>query len=154
MTKWIAYRGNNTWGTSILSRLQSDHKMEVTFNREYLKVIMQCLLYTAQQNIAQRGHVEDRCDLDIASDENRGNFLELLHLRCKDIPWLAGKLNLQLKNRVQWTLPEVQNEILSIVAKIVLERIICNVQESKHSSIIVGETSDISRTEQVAVCLR
>ena len=94
MTKWIAYRGNNTRGTSILSRLQSDHKMEVTSNREYLKVIIQCLLYTAQQNITQRGHVEDRCDLDLASDENSRNFLELLHLRCKDIPWLAGKLNL------------------------------------------------------------
>ena len=81
MTKWIAYRGNDMRGTSILSRLQSDHKMDVTYNREYLKVIIQCLLYTAQQNIAQRGHVEDRCDLDLASDENRGKFLELLHLR-------------------------------------------------------------------------
>ena len=40
------------------------------------------------------------------------------------------------------------------MAKIVLERIICNVQESKHSSIVVDETSDICRTEQVAVCLR
>ena len=98
--------------------------------------------------------MEDRCDLDLASNENRGNFLELLHLRCKDIPWLAGKLNLQLKNRAQWTSPGVQNEILSIVTKIVLERVVCNVQESKHSSIIVEETSDISRTEQVAVCLR
>ena len=154
MTKWIAYRVNNTCGTSVLSQMQSDHKMEVASNREYLKVIIQCLLYTAQQNIAQRGHVENRYDLDHVSDENRGNFLELLHLRCRDIPWLAGKLNLQLKNRAQWTSPEVQNEILSIVAKIVLGRIICNVQESKHSSIIVDETSDISRTEQVAVCVR
>ena len=47
---------------------------------------------------------------------NRGNFLELLHLRSKNIPWLAAKLDGQAKVHRQWTSPDVQNELLSIFA--------------------------------------
>lgn len=92
MTKWISYRLNKKCDTSVLMQLHNANKQEVAHNREHLKVIIECLLYTAQQIFAQRGHVEERGNLDCASDENRGNFLELLHPRCKDIPWLAEKL--------------------------------------------------------------
>ena len=54
---------------------------------------MECFLFTAQQNIAQRGHREDRHNTGSLSDINRGNLLELLHKRCKDIPGLQDKLN-------------------------------------------------------------
>ena len=60
-------------------------------------------MFTAQQNIAQGGHREGRHDIGSSSDINRGNFLELLHMRCKDIPWLQDKLNSQLKHHQQWT---------------------------------------------------
>jgi len=46
----------------------------------YLKVIIETLLFTAQQNIAQRSSAENRADIKMISDENRGNFIELPHL--------------------------------------------------------------------------
>jgi len=103
---------------------------------------------------SSRGHEEDRSNLGEVSDINRGNFLELLHLRSKDIPWLGEKLTSQLHAHMQWTSPIVQNEILDIMAEVVLGSIANDVKMCSGYSIIVDETSDVSRVEQVAICLR
>ena len=66
-------------------------------------------MFTAQQNIAQRGHDEQRDGLGESSDINRGNFL--VHLRCKDIPWRKDKLDNQLQKHAQWTSVVIQNEL-------------------------------------------
>ena len=88
--------------TSILSKLQESHKQYVKENCDYLK--------------AQRGHDEQRESLSNSSDVNRGNFLELIHLRCKDIAWLKDKLESLLQKHTQWTSPVIQNEQLQIIA--------------------------------------
>ena len=137
----------------ILSKLQESHKQDVKENRDYLKVIIECLMFTAQQNIAQRGHDEQRDGLSNSSDVNRGNFLELIHLRCKDIAWLKDKLDSQLQKHAQWTSPVIQNELLQIIADLIRERITNDVRASGWYGIILDETSDISRTEQVSLCL-
>ena len=76
--------------SSVLQQLSSAHQEQVTINRKYLQVIIECLIFTAMQNIAVRGHEESRKDIWEVSEINRGNFLELLHLRCKDLPWLQS----------------------------------------------------------------
>ena len=53
MAKWIDSRANKKRNTSILSKLQESHKQDVKENRDYLKVIIECLMLTALQNIAQ-----------------------------------------------------------------------------------------------------
>ena len=88
------------------------------------------------------------------SDINRANFLELVHLRCKDLPWLQSNLQAQLQLHAQWTSPSIQNELLAIVSDLVLERITTEVRKSGYFEIIMDETSDISRTEEVSLCLR
>ena len=62
-------------------------------------------------------------------------------------------LHEKLEKHTQWTSPKIQNELLSILADRVLQRIIIDVQESGKFSIILDETSDISRIEQVSLCL-
>ena len=153
MAKWIDSRANWKRNTSVLSQLQESHKQYAKENREYLKVIIECLMFTAQQNIAQRGHDEKRDGLSDSSDINRGNFLELVHLRCKDIPWLKDKLNNQLQKHAQWTSPMIQNELLQIITDLIRARITNDVRISGWYSIILDETSDISKTEQVSLCL-
>ena len=98
MAKWIAFSENIRRKTYIAKQLDEKRREEVQRNREYLRVSVECLVFTVQQNIAQRGHREGRHDIGSSSDINRGNFLELLHMRCKDIPWLQDKLNSQLKH--------------------------------------------------------
>ena len=153
MAKWIESRANKKRNTSILSKLQESHKQYVKENRDFLKVIIECLMFTAQQNIAQRCHDEQRDSLSNSSDVNRGNFLELIHLRCKDIAWLKDKLHSQLQKHAQWTSPVIQNELLQIIADLIRKRIINDVRASGWYGIILDETSDISRTEQVSLCL-
>ena len=153
MAKWIDSRANKKRNTSVLSQLQESHKQYAKENREYLKVIIECLMFTAQQNIAQRGHDEKRDSLSDSSDINRGNFLELVHLRCKDIPWLKDKLNNQLQKHAQWTSPVIQNELLQTITDLIRERITNDVRVSGWYSIILDETSDISKTEQVSLFL-
>ena len=54
----------------------------------------------------------------------------------------------------QWTTPTIQNELLAIVSDLVLERITTEVRKSDYFGVIMDETSDICRTEEVSLCLR
>ena len=70
------------------------------------------------------------------------------------MPWLKTKLETHLGQHIQWTSPKIQNELIEIVSNLVLRRITRDVKSSGHYSIIVDATSDISRVEQVSLCLR
>ncbi|XP_028406200.1 zinc finger MYM-type protein 1-like [Dendronephthya gigantea] len=154
MARWLQFKAMQRNKTSVLQQLSTAHKDQVASNRQYLKVIIQSLMYTAQQNVAIRGHEETRNDIWEVSDINRGNFLELLCIRCNDLPWLRSKLQSQLQLHAQWTSPVVQNELLEIVANVMLERIAAEARSSDYYGIVVDETADISRTEQVSIFLR
>ena len=96
-TKWIGSKINAKHKTSVLKQLAESHQQDVLRNREYLRIIITSIFYNAQQNVSFRGHGEDRNNIGERSDKNRGNLLELLNLRCDDIPWLKDKLQNQLK---------------------------------------------------------
>ena len=53
----------------------------------------------------------------------------------------------------KFTSPEIQNEILSIMALYILRGIATSISGKKYT-IMVDETIDISNTEQLVVCLR
>ena len=150
MAKWIAFSENIRRKTSIAKQL--DDKRREERNRKHLQVLIEYLVFTEQQNIVQRGHREGRHDIGSSSDINRGNFLKLLHMRCKDIPWLQYKLNSQLKHHQQWTSWKIQNESSQYTADLILERVQTEIDDSMFP-IIMDETSDISKTEQVSLCL-
>ena len=154
MTKWALSKANEKKNTSVLKQLDSAHKQLVLSNGKYLQVIIECLMFTAQQNVAIRGHEENRKNIWEVSDINRGNFLEMLCFRCKDLPWLKTKLETHLGEHIQWTSSKIQNKLIEIVSNLVLQRITRDAKSTGHYSIIVDETSDISRMEQVSLCLR
>ena len=53
----------------------------------------------------------------------------------------------------QWTSPGIQNELLQIMSDVVRERISKEVRASEEFGLVMDETSDISRNEQVSLCL-
>jgi hypothetical protein len=63
-------------------------------------------------------------------------------------------LQSQLKAHAQWTSPRIQNELIEIVLDKVQQRIASDVRSSEQFSIIIDETPDISKSEQVSLCLR
>lgn len=58
-----------------------------------------------------------------------------------------------MEEHAQWTSPNIQNEIIGIFSDMVLKRITNEVRNSGQYSVIVDETADCSRTEQVSLCL-
>ena len=62
-------------------------------------------------------------------------------------------MNTQLQNHAQWTSPSIQNELLEIFADLIIELICKDVRDSGWYGIIIDETSDLSRAEQVSFCL-
>ena len=85
--------------------------------------------------------------LKVQVSENRGNFIELLTLRCHDSPWLLGKL--QSGSGHRWISNITQNEILGIFAKEVHRNIISEIEQSVEFSVIMDETADVATHEQV-----
>ena len=61
-------------------------------------------------------------------------------------------LKLQLEKHLQWT-STIQNEILYILADLILQRIQQDCIACGPFGVIVDETSDISQTDQVSLCL-
>lgn len=92
MVKWMSLRASTKANKSVMTAMESNHASMIERNRRYLRIIIECLMYTAQQNIPQRGHTECRSNINYMSDNNCGNFIELLHLRCNDNPWLSDML--------------------------------------------------------------
>ena len=64
MSKWIALKINEKQETSVFVQLDSAPTDIVQKNRSYLRVIVESILFTAQQNIPQRGHSEDRHNIE------------------------------------------------------------------------------------------
>ena len=62
--------------TSSLTHLLRVRKITIRSPKHFLLVIIECLIFTAMQNIAVRGHEESRKDIWEVPDINRGNFLE------------------------------------------------------------------------------
>lgn len=62
---------------SIINKVNTQYN-QVSENREYLKSVLETLLFCAGQGIAIRGHRENK------ESQNNGNFQELLNLRFRD----------------------------------------------------------------------
>jgi len=115
-------------------------------NREMLLKILQNIRYLARQSLPLRGSwsEKEKC-------ETNSNFRQLLLLRSEDderlTAWLKQKTN-------RFDSPEIQNEMLEIMALNILRDIVKNIQLAEIFSILGDETGDISNTEQLVFCVR
>lgn len=117
--------------------LSSSYKEETAVNRRCLKTIAENIHFLARQGIALRD-----------GDEKDSNFMQLLFLRASNDPelllWLERKTN-------KYTSPDIQNELLKIMALRILRDISAAVQDAKFFTLMADEVADISNKEQVAI---
>lgn len=148
--KWVSYKSlcNKVDSGSVATLMNTAHLNLVKENRTYIAIIIDALLFTATQCIAQRGNKEDVDSL------NRGNFLELLYLIAEHNELVRKKINEELPKNAKYTSPLIQNEILSIFAKLIRHQISAEVRDAKYFAVICDETKDISKTEQLSIVLR
>ena len=91
--------------------------------------------------LAIRGH----------GDESDSNFIQLLKLLSVDDKRMGAWLN---KKTDKYTAPDMQNEMLKVMALHVLRQVACLIQTAPFMSIMIDETTDVSNKEQVVICFR
>ena len=65
---------------------------------------------------------------------------------------MQDKSNSQLEHHQKWTSWKIRYELLQIIADLILERVHTEIGDSMLLTII-DETSDVSKTEKVSICL-
>ncbi len=103
-------------------------------------------MFTATQNISQRGHLETD------ASTKKGNCLGIMDLMAKHSPLIDKKL--KAVGNAKYTSNTIQNEILECLSDMVRESIISEVKENKYFSIILDETRDLKKKEQLSLVLR
>ena len=147
MVAWEQYRVTTERGTSILNRINSSWETTLANNRHYIKTIAEILLFCSRQEIGIRGHREDK------SSMNRGNFLELVDLVAKHDTVVQQKIANAPQNATYLS-PQIQNDLLHIMASIVQSKISMDVRKAGIYSILADETKDFSKREQLSIVLR
>ena len=126
-------------GIPITAQLSNSITQQQSAAKVALKAMFTSMKYLAKQGLSIRGHAHDD-----------GNFMELLALRAEDIPQLKVWLS-KSKTMSGW---KMQNEMLQIMGKAVLRKILAEVRERKEFALIVDETTDCSTKEQVSITVR
>lgn len=119
-------------------------------NRQMLKAIVSSVRFLGRQGLALRGRYKAGENVDDRGGEHDSNFLQLLKLRADDIP---GLFDWMKRSQAKFTSPDIQNEILSIMALMILRQIAGELS-GKCFTLMVDETTDLSNTEQMILCLR
>jgi len=128
---------------NIATNVSTYCKQTLQKNREYLTLVLDSLLFCCRQGIAIRGHNESEDSL------NKSNFLELLHLRAKNNNILQEYF-LQKEHHYRYTNGTYVNEFIDIMSSQVIRNITLDIRKANIYSILIDETQDLSRHEQVA----
>ncbi|XP_073137031.1 uncharacterized protein [Henckelia pumila] len=110
------------------------------------EVSIESVKFLAMQGCAFRGHDES------IDSKYRGNYMELITLLGRMNPEIGIVLEKAAKNS-KYTSPEIQREILKIIADTMRDKIREEIGESKFC-ILVDEAIDESNKEQMAIILR
>ncbi|KPP64847.1 zinc finger MYM-type protein 1-like, partial [Scleropages formosus] len=128
---------HNRDAESIIGNINKEYNKKFKYNWDYIKTLDEVLLYTATENIGQRGHNET-----IKSDR-KGNFLGILELIAKHNPNIMKKIN--AVGNAKYTSVDIQNEILSCLAEMLRTSIIKAVKKSEMFSILPDEAKTIAK---------
>ena len=83
--------------------------------------------------------------------EENANFIFFLNWKSEFDKDLKDHLKHAPKN-AKFTSPRIQNEIISLCESIIREKVIATVQT--YWSVMADETTDVSATEQMSICIR
>jgi len=142
--KWTMYLNvKNNENRSISNLLVHSRIQEVNENRQHVYFLLKSTLYLAKQGLAFRGKNETN------ESVNKGNFIEILETFGDE------KIKTKLQSRYgHYTSHEYQNDLISVLAKCTIENILKKMSNIKAYSILVDETKDNSKIEQMSFIIR
>ncbi|XP_053405170.1 uncharacterized protein LOC128558907 [Mercenaria mercenaria] len=138
------YKGSREPINASLSTAFSD---KIAGNRHLLMAIIKVIIKFSSRGIPLRGSwIKDQN----RKDSNFDYFLE----------WISTNDEKLYKNLIsspknaKYTSPQTQNEIISCIGDYIRKKIVRDVSDSPFFYIMADETTDISVTEQMSVCVR
>lgn len=146
MVAWQSYKSTKIQ-QSVTAQISSAHTELIRQNREYIKSIIRCIIYLSTQGLALRGHDESN------TNQNRGNFLELVDLMSRDNTFIAKRL-LEGPKNARYTHHSIQNELIRCLAELTIKHISGEVKEACYFALMADETKDLSKTEQLSIVVR
>lgn len=121
--------------------LSSELAKERLERRQCFLKLLSNVRFLSRQGLPLRG----------AGDESDSNYMQLLLLRAEDDPrifeWLRKKTD-------KYTSGDMQNEMMKVMAQLVLDEVKISLYKSPFWTIMVDETTDSSNREQVVICMR
>ncbi|KAJ4440526.1 hypothetical protein ANN_08667 [Periplaneta americana] len=122
------------------------HNEKAKRNREVLKRLIDAVCYLAKQELPFRGHDESLTSV------NKGNYIELLHLRSEYDPLLAT--HLKDSTIFRGTSSTIQNDLIANITLLVVKKIKEEIAQTNFVVIMLDETSDIINKSQLTTVLR
>ena len=130
-------------------------------NREKLGPIIKTVMFCGRMGLPLRGHrdfgsLEFNSTIELQNniDRSEGNFRNLLKLRM-DAGDQIIKNHLETAGAnatyISWG---IQNEILEICNKIIIKKLVTEVNAAKAFVVLADETTDVSNKEQLTLCVR
>ena len=146
VTLWAGYMQAKKYGT-VGDGLNSDRAKCIQENRRFLKTICKIVILCARQDIGLRGHREGECS------NNQGNFLEILKLVASQDGDLKRRLE-KCPGNATYISKTTQNDLLIAASDVIKEQISSSINRSGFFSVIADEARDVSRMEQLSLCIR
>lgn len=121
--------------------LSRSHQEEKATNRRMFLKIVRCIKFLSRQGLPLRG---------VGADSD-SNLMQLLQMECHDCPELQMWLR---KKTDKYTSHDIQNEIMQIMALMILRQVGHNIRSSRWYTILADECTDVANKEQFTICLR
>ena len=141
----------------IRSRLNDQWLHDRDETRRALLSIAKAVVFCGKQNIPLRGHRDSgRLTLEGEPDTNEGAFRALLRFKAEDDAELRRHLDKSRAN-AQYTSPTIQNELIDVIKTKMQQSIVRTIMECDSGpafTILADETSDVTRREQLSLCVR
>jgi hypothetical protein len=125
------------------------HNEKVDRNLNIMRRLIDTTIFLGKQELSFRAHDESE------SSNNRGNFIESLQFLSSYDSVIEGHFN-SLKSSCAFSglSGEIQNDLISSISSVIISEIKAEIAEASFVSIMIDETPDISRREQLTTILR
>jgi hypothetical protein len=127
-------------GQNIACAISKAKRDEMVLARSALSRVISTLMFLGKQGLPIRGKTD-----------SSSNFMQLLTLRASDVSSLNSWLS---RTQYRWISHDIQNELLQILGHDVLRRVLSDLRSAEYYSIMLDETTDCGRHEQLVMCYR
>ena len=130
--------------------LSSQVRQTMVTNQKVIESLLRVIILCGKQELALRGHRDDRIDWQSDEKSNEDNFIQLVRFRAETNTILSRYLLKAPKNAC-YTSKTIQNELFSVVGNSILNYIISEVKSARYYSIIADEVTDAANHEELSL---